>query len=513
MQDSRLNNAGRNMVFGMLLRGYQILMPFLMRTAFMYYMSLEYLGLNSLFGSVLFVLNLAELGVGSAMVYSMYQPIIDGNTAEICALVKLYRKYYRFIGLVIAIVGTILTPFIPYIIKGSVPDDISVYIVYLLNLFCTVMSYWLFAYKNSLLVAHQRNDVASKVMLVTNTVQYGLQFVTVAVFKDYYMYLVVAIITQIVTNIVTAYFAKKMYPDYNPEGELPPERIKTINGRIKDLFLMKFGVVVVSSADSIVISAFLGLTMVGIYNKYYYILTAVFGIVKVVFDSCTAGIGNSILVETEEKNYADLKKLTFLVMWMIGFCSVCLLCLYQPFMKLWGSLANGNYMLDYTAVVCLVLYFYLDRAMQLLITYKDAAGIWHTDRFRPLVTALANLIMNIILVQIIGLNGVMLSTVLSILLIGMPWIIRNLFKELFKRDAKEYVVSLLIYTAVTAVISVCCIFLCDLVPEMGRGGIISLIIKGVICVVVANAMYVLFYFKTKSFADTKQIVKRIIKRG
>ena len=170
-------------------------------------------------------------------------------------------------------------------------------------------------------------------------------------------------------------------------------------------------------------------------------------------------------------------------------------------------------MLDYTAVVCLVLYFYLDRAMQLLITYKDAAGIWHTDRFRPLVTALVNLIMNIILVQIIGLNGVMLSTVLSILLIGMPWIIRNLFKELFKRDAKEYVVSLLIYTAVTAVISVCCIFLCDLVPEMGRGGIISLIIKGVICVVVANAMYVLFYFKTKSFADTKQIVKRIIKRG
>ncbi len=501
------------MVFGMLLRGYQILMPFLMRTAFMYFMSLEYLGLNSLFGSVLFVLNLAELGVGSAMVYSMYQPIIDGDTAQICALVRLYRKYYRIIGLVIAVVGTILTPFIPYIIKGSVPDDISIYVVYLLNLFCTVMSYWLFAYKNSLLVAHQRNDVASKVMLVTNTIQYGLQFVTVAVFKDYYMYLVVAIVTQIVTNIVTAYFAKKMYPEYNPEGELPPERIKTINNRIKDLFLMKFGVVIVSSADSIVISAFLGLKMNGIYNNYFYILTAVFGIVKVVFDSCTAGIGNSILVESKEKNYADLKKFTFIVMWLVGFCSVCLLCLYQPFMKLWGTLAHNINMLDYTAVVCFVLYFYLDRAMQLLITYKDAAGIWHTDRFRPLVTALANLIMNIILVQFIGLNGVMLSTVLSILVIGMPWIIYNLFTELFKQSAKEYVLLLAGYTAVTAVISVLCIWLCNFIPEMGRGGFLSLIVKGAICVIVSNIMYIVVYRKTKAFADTKQIVKRILKRG
>ena len=179
MQESRVGNAGRNVLFGMLLRCYQILMPFLMRTAIMYYMGREYLGLNSLFGSVLFVLNLAELGVGSAMVYSMYQPIIDGDKREICALLKLYRRYYRIIGLLIAVVGTILTPFIPWLINSGVPDGISVYVVYLLNLFCTVMSYWLFAYKNSLLTAHQRADVASKVMLATNTVQYLIQFVVV----------------------------------------------------------------------------------------------------------------------------------------------------------------------------------------------------------------------------------------------------------------------------------------------------------------------------------------------
>ena len=102
-QETRVRNASRNVVFGMFLKGYQILLPFIMRTAIMYYMGDGYLGLNSLFGSVLWVLNLAELGVGSAMVYSMYQPIIDNDKEQICALLKLYQKYYRIIGLVIAI--------------------------------------------------------------------------------------------------------------------------------------------------------------------------------------------------------------------------------------------------------------------------------------------------------------------------------------------------------------------------------------------------------------------------
>lgn len=506
MQESRVGNAGRNVVFGMLLKGYQILMPFLMRTAIMYYMGKEYLGLNSLFGSVLLVLNLAELGVGSAMVYSMYQPIVDGNRQEICALLKLYRRYYRIIGLIIAIVGSALTPIIPYLVKKGVPSDINIYIIYLLNLLCTVMSYWLFAYKNSLLTAHQRNDVASKVMLVTNTIQYLVQFYVVIWLRDYYIYLIVSIVTQVFTNIITAYWAKKLYPDYNPEGELPEERVKGINSKIKDLFTMKLGVVIVSSVDSITISAFLGLTVLGIYGNYNYILTAVFGIIKVVFDSCTAGIGNSILTETSEKNYIDLKKLTFVVLWLSGFCSVCLLCLYQPFMKIWAGPDN---LLDYSAVICFVLYFFLDRIMQLLITYKDAAGIWHEDRFRPIVTALVNLTLNVILVQVIGINGVLLSTVLSILFVGVPWILHNLFSVLFKRDMKEYIGKLFFYSVVTAVVSVVCVLLCSLIEDHG---IFTLLLKAVICCVVANVLYLLAYFKTKEFGQAKEIVKRLVRR-
>ena len=178
MRIERTKNATRNMVFGIALKIYQILMPFFMRTAMIYFMGVQYLGLNSLFTSILQVLNLAELGVGSAMVYSMYKPIAEDDTVTICALMKIYRTYYSAIGAVIAVVGVILTPIIPHLISGDLPTGLNVYILYWMNLGATVLSYWLFAYKNALFQAHQRVDVTSKVTIVTNTFQYAAQLLT-----------------------------------------------------------------------------------------------------------------------------------------------------------------------------------------------------------------------------------------------------------------------------------------------------------------------------------------------
>lgn len=175
MKFNRTQNATRNIFFGVVLKLYQIIIPFLMRTIMIYYMGMEYLGLNSLFTSVLSVLNLVELGVGSAMVYSMYHPIAIDDKEKIKSLMRLYRTYYRIIGLVIAVAGLFITPFIPHLIHGNVPADMNVYMLYLLNLAATVFSYWLFAYKNSILDAYQRTDVVSKVTLFTNTFMYILR--------------------------------------------------------------------------------------------------------------------------------------------------------------------------------------------------------------------------------------------------------------------------------------------------------------------------------------------------
>ena len=213
MRIERSKNAGRNLIFGILLKIYQVFIPFLLRTAMIYFMGVEYLGLNSLFTSILQVLNLTELGVGSAMVFSMYRPIAEDDTETICALMRLYKNYYRIIGLVIAVIGVVLTPFIPFLIEGDLPEGLNIYVLYLLNLGATVLSYWLFAYKNALFQAHQRVDVISKINLITNSVQYLIQLLVIIFTQNYYLYIIVMLVTQAATNIITGIAASSKYAD------------------------------------------------------------------------------------------------------------------------------------------------------------------------------------------------------------------------------------------------------------------------------------------------------------
>lgn len=506
MKIERTKNAGRNIAFGILLKIYQIAVPFLMRTAMIYFMGVQYLGLNSLFTSILQVLNLAELGVGSAMVYSMYKPIAEDDEITICALMRLYRLYYRIIGLVIAVIGLLLTPFIPKLISSGLPPELNVYILYLLNLAVTVLSYWLFAYKNSLLQAHQRTDVTSKVTLATNTIQYGLQFFVLVTIKNYYVYILVSLGTQALTNIVTAIVATKMYPDYHPIGTLSKDQVCDINHRIRDLFTSKLGSVIVNSADTVVISAFLGLTILAIYQNYYYILTSIIGFVGIVFQSCTAGIGNSVIVESEEKNFIDLRKFTFLIAWIAGVCTCCFLCLYQPFMEIW---VGKDLMLHFTAVVCFCLYYFVYEVNQLLNTYKDAAGIWHEDRFRPLVTAIVNLTMNLILVQVWGIYGVLLSTALSMIFVGMPWLLHNLFTVLFdKYRMKGYVLTLFKYTANVVISCIACYALSNIFHFSAFG---NLIYRAIVCCILPNLFYFAIYHQTTEFTQCVQLIDKMTK--
>lgn len=502
----RTKNASRNIVFGILLKMYQIVVPFLMRTAMIYLMGVQYLGLNSLFTSVLQVLNLAELGVGSAMVYSMYKPIAEDDETTICALMKLYRTYYRVIGLAIAVVGVGLTPFIPKLISGEVPSDINIYTLYLLNLAATVLSYWLFAYKNSILQAHQRTDVASKVTLATSTLQYGVQLFVLWAFHNYYLYVLVLLMSQALTNVFTAVVVDKMYPQYEPRGQINRELACKIKGRIRDLFTSKIGGVIYDSADTIVVSAFLGLTMLAVYQNYFYILNSFNSLIAIIFTACTAGIGNSIIVESKEKNFNDLNKLTFIICWVSGFCSVCLLCLYQPFMELW---VGKDLMLAFSAVVCFVVYFFIRQLNALFNLYKDASGMWHEDRFRPLIAALTNLVLNLILVQFIGIYGVLLSTVIAILGVGMPWLFHNLFTVIFeRRHLVPYLKKLVFYCIVVLLSCVVTYIVCS---KVQFSLVSTLLVRGLICLVLPNLIYFIIYRKSEEYQQTLVLVDHMTK--
>ena len=515
----RTKNATRNIIFGVILRAYQIIVPFLMRTAMIYLMGVQYLGLNSLFTSVLQVLNLAELGVGSAMIYSMYRPIAEDDNTTICALMKLYRTYYRLIGLIIAVVGCILTPFIPKLISGDIPQGINIYILYLLNLGATVLSYWLFAYKNSILQAHQRTDIVSKVTLITNTIQYVLQLFVLWIFKNYYLYVIVMLVTQALTNIVTAIMADKIYPQFKPKGELHKEEIHQINQKIRDLFTAKLGGVVVGSADTIVISAFLGLTTLAVYQNYYFIMNSICGFITVIFSAITAGIGNSLVTESSEKNYNDFKKFTFIICFILCICCCCFVGLYQPFMKLW---VGKKFMLSFSFVILFCILFYCLELAMVWATVKDAAGLWHSDRFRPLIGACANLIMNIVLVQVIGLYGIILSTVFSYIFISMPWLIHNLFKFLYNESLKVYLKDLSMYILVAILATTITTIICRKITNdiefinfmtITFVGIFELVFKGIISIIIPVSIEILCYRKKEEFKESIKLVKKMLKKG
>ncbi len=506
MKINRTKNATINLIFSVLLRVYRIVVPFIMRTVFIYTIGIEFLGLNSLFTSILQVLNLAELGVGSAMVYSMYKPIAEDDDITICALMRLYKIYYRVIGLVVLALGLCLVPFLPQLIKGSIPAGISIYVLYFMHLSCTVLSYWLFAYKNSLLTAYQRSDVTSKVSICVDTLKYILQLFALFVLKDYYVYVLIILFMQVVENIVVAMCVNKMYPKYEAKGRLEKSEVSRINQRIKDLFTAKIGMVVINAADTLVISAFLGLTVLAVYQNYFYIISSITGLMSTIYASCRAGIGNSLIVETEEKNYKDLASFTLMIGWVATVAVTCLLCLMQPFMTMW---MGNDRLLSMGCVICFCLYFFVFEINQLLNTYKDAAGIWRKDRFRPLVTAIANLSINLLLVNYMGIYGVLLSTVLSMVLIGMPWLLQNLFTELFHNNLREYVLGLIKHLCVAVLSCVIAFVLCSVIPDKG---LITLAVKALICIVISNSLLFCIWHRKEEFSKLTGIVKRLLKR-
>ena len=437
----RKQNAKQNIIFGVIYRIYQIIIPFFMRTLMIYQMGMEYTGLNNLFTSIFQVLNLAELGIGAALTYSMYKPIAEDNNEKICALLKLYKKCFFIIGSVVLIIGLLCVPFLKYLVNGEIPDNLNMTILYLMYLINTVLSYWLFSYKKSLLYAYQRNDVISKVMLFTSTIQFVLQAYVLFELKNYYLYILSSIIAQILQNILCAKITSKMYPNIIPRGTLDVKEIFGIKKRVQGLVTNKIGGTIFRSADSIVISAFLGLSILAVYQNYYFILTSVISMFSVIFESCVAGIGNSLIIENEKKNYNDFKNVTYIIGWLICISCACFLSLYQPFISLW---VGEQYLMDFSLVVCLVIYFFLYEFDQLIGMYKDAAGIWYSDRYRTIISAFLNLFLNIIFVQFIGLYGVLLSTIISIALVDLPWLLHNIYKTMFvSQKLKEYLFLLL----------------------------------------------------------------------
>lgn len=508
MKIDRKRNSVRNMLWGWINKVITILGPFVIRTIILKVLGTEYLGLSSLFISILQVLSVAELGFSSAIVYSMYKPIAQEDEKTICALLNLYKNFYRLIGCIILGIGLLLMPFLPNLINGSYPDDINIYLIYLLYLFNSVLSYFLFAYKSSLLQAHQRNDIESNIATVLQLGMYACQIIVLLLYKNYYVYIIFMPIFTLLTNTVSAIMVNKMFPTYICKGKLNTDMTKQIRDKVGSLVIYKIGNVVSNSVDNLVISAFLGLSFLAIYGNYYYVLLALFGILAIYYNSMRAGMGNSLVVESVSKNYNDFNNLLFIQGWIIGWCSICLVVLYQPFMQLW---VGKDLMFSMSMVILFAVYFYVWKIHDIVHTYKEALGMWDVDRFRPLISSGVNLVLNIIMVKYIGIGiyGIVLSTILSELFVTLPWAPRVLYNGYFHKNAFIYYSKLLKYLTITIIVGSITYFVCIFLPSYGW---IWLIIKFIICVIIPNSLFALVYVHNKECNEVFQLLRKEIKR-
>jgi len=507
MENSRTKNTRRNIIWGMVNKMVILVVPFIIRTVIIKSLGADYLGLTSLITSILQVLNLTELGFNSAVVFCMYKPIAEDDTNTICALMNMFRKVYKIIGLTILGIGILITPFLPRLIRGTWPADINIYILFFIYLANTVVSYLLFGYKSALLTAHQRNDVDVNITTLVFFIQYLAQIIVIVAFKNFYAYAIMYLIFTIIGNVLRGIITDKMFPQYICKGKLTNTQKEDIKKRVLGAFIQKICATTRNSFDSIFLSAFLGLTTITIYGNYYYILVAVHGILTVIITALTASVGDSIARESIEKNLYDMKKFTFMYAWISGWCSASMICLYQPFMKIW---VGEDLMFPFQTVMIFCLYFYSLTIGDIRGVYTTGAGLWWEGRYRSLAETVVNIVLNWLLGKCFGVNGIIVATIISILFINFLWGTQILFKYYFKgKSALTFYLEHLFYAIVVTIVCFVSFEICKMIII---GGVIGFLIKAVLVTIISNLLFCIFYFKKKYFGDSILLIKQLMKK-
>ena len=506
MSDTRTNNSIKNSSSSVI--SYLILtaLSFISQTFFIRTLGKELLGLNGLFANILSMLSLFELGVGSAIIFNLYEPIAKNDIDEINSLMSFYKKAYNFIAILILVIGLFILPFIPYIVEDTTLN-INLYLAYLLSLFSTVSSYVL-SYKRSILYAYQKiyviNIVHSIYLILLNLIQILLLIYT----KNYYYYLIVKIVCQLFENLILSFIANKYYPFIkNKAKELSKEKEKNIFIKVKAMILHKIGGILVFSTDNLIINKFLGLIAVGIYSNYNLIINSINNLVCKFVESLIPSIGNLIVKKDSEKVYDIFKKTRFINFWLSTFTAVCLLLLLNPFIKIW---LGGDFLLSEIIVLILIISYFQKVERYTYSTFKNSAGIWETDKYVPLLEALVNLIVSVVLAYYIGLIGVFIGTIISGLVIWLYGYPKFIYVPLFKKNYKSYYLDIFKHFIVFILIAIISLSFSKILAF--NNIYIDFIIKFLICAVIPNILFYLFYRKSNECKYLLNLIKSLTKK-
>lgn len=370
----------------------------------------EYNGINGLFTSVISMMSLTDLGIGSAIIYHLYRPVAKSDYNIICSLLRFYRNSYIIISMIVLAIGCILLVFIPKIAGDVVIND-NLYFVFLLFLIDCLVSYFL-SYKKSLLYAYQLNYVLDGIHFVYYMLQNAAQIFVLLYWQSFILFLLLKTICKIIENITISRYIKRHYPFINSKKISPLSKdIKNdIYVKIKALLFHRLGRLFVTGSDSLVIAGILGILQMSLYTNYHLIIGGITALLNKVFETLTSSVGNFLLDSEKNERYEIYRKIDFLNFWFFGCVSVVLFSVMQPFITLW---VGKEYLISKTTLFFLVINFYQEGMRASILTFKDAAGIYYQDRFIPIIEAAINVIISMVLASRIGITGVFIGTIIS----------------------------------------------------------------------------------------------------
>ena len=415
-----------------------IIITFISRRVFLMVLGESVLGVNSLFNQIISMMSLMELGIGSAIIYSLYQPLAVDDKEQIAAIMRLYKKIYTVIGCTVLLAGSALTPFITFFITGDISEISNIYLIFMLFVINSALTYFN-SYKQNLIVADQKKYITiifhNGLFILLNIVQIVVLLRT----RNYELFLILQIVVTLAENLLLSQITKKMYPflaTYKA-AKVKENTLNKMKKNVKALLLHRVGGVFASSTDTIIISKFIGIIIAGKYMNYLYVTNAFNTLTTNFFSSFTSSVGNFSVTAEKKDSYELFRKLIYLNFIVFGFITICTWCLISDFINIFFG---SNMVLSDKIVVLLVLKFYLNGMRSTLLTYKDALGIYHQDRFRPVFEGAINLIAALILVKDMGLAGVVIASILSNVCVN-TWIEPYaVYKEGFEKKWTDYLI-------------------------------------------------------------------------
>lgn len=470
-------------------------------------LGIEYSGLNGLFTNIITMLSLAELGLGTTIIYKLYKPVADHNNEDIKKWLYFFKKCYYFVAFAIVALGLLLMPFITNIVGDNSLNE-NIHLLYFLALVNTACSYVL-SYKRSLFYADQKNYIINLVhiiyVILLNSVQITLIFAT----QNYVLYLAVKPIFQLLENAALSIYADKKYPYIKEKATSITElERKDFFSRIIAMFIQKVSFVVNKGIDSIVISMGIGVASVGYYANYNLIATTICGIIYQIISGFEASVGNLLTENKPDKSFKVYKKIDFLNFFLTGLGAVGFACCIQPFIALW---LGSEYLLDLITVLSFVIYIYADSSRRSITIFKDAAGICKEDKIMYVYMTVLNLLLSIFLCNSIGISGVVLGTAISYLFLIICSYPRFIYNSVFERNGFEYLISKLKHVA---------IILVTIATSMSIAGSLQLqnkmaqvAINLLLSVVIYLCITMLAFYKTDEFKYYANLIGSRIKKN